>query len=259
MIFLSSWTSSRIKYLSLVLLLVALAPIPASGSISLGYVIDTARVIDEGVKSRLISRLQELEEKTGAQMVVLVVDSTEGAPIEEYSLQKAELWKLGQKGKDNGLLFVIAMKDRRYRIETGYGLEGILPDSLAGSIARQRLVPLFRQGRFSEGIEAAVTDITDIIARSHGVELGRVPPAAPAQKEKGGGPLVKGVLAVVFFLFMLASGFFRRYSPRDRRFRHPGRYYAGGFPMAGGGFGGGFGSFGGRGGGFGGGGVSGGW
>ncbi len=260
--FLSPWTRFLVRCCAILFLLAA-APVsvPAATGMPGSYVVDTAGVIDEGAERLLIGRLQELEQKTGTQMVVLTIDSTGGVPIEEYALGKAEGWRLGQKGRDNGLLFVVAMQDKRYRIETGYGLEAVLPDSLAGSIARQYLVPLFGEGRFSDGISATVLVITDIIARSQGVTLDQSP-APVSVREIGDGEIpLKEALSIVLFLLMFGAGFSRLYPPRRGRSGRTGRYYAGGFPMAGSrGFGDGFGAFGGgRGGGFGGGGVSGGW
>ncbi len=259
---LSPWTSFLVRCCA-VLCLLAAAPVsvPAAAGMPGSYVVDSAGMIDEGAEHLLIGRLQELEQKTGTQMVVLTIDSTGGVPIEEYALDKAEGWRLGRKGKDNGLLFVVAMQDKRYRIETGYGLEAVLPDSLAGGIARQYLVPLFGEGRFSDGISATVLVITDIIARSQGVTLDQAPAHVSVQKTGNGGIPLKEALFIVLFFLMLGSGFSRLYPSLRGRPGRSGRYYAGGFPMAGSrGFGGGFGGFGGgRGGGFGGGGVSGGW
>ena len=259
---LSPWTSFFVRCCA-VLSLLAAAPVfvPAATGMPGSYVVDSAGVIDEGSERLLIGRLQELEQKTGTQMVVLTIDSTGGVPIEEYALDKAEVWRLGQEGRDNGLLFVVAMQDKRYRIETGYGLEAVLPDSLTGGIARRYLVPLFREGRFTDGISATVLVITDIIARSQGVTLDQPPAPLSVRKTGDDGIPLKEALFIILFLLMLGAGFSRLYPPRRGRPGRPGRHYAGGLPMARSrGFGGGFGAFGGgRGGGFGGGGVSGGW
>ena len=109
------------------------------------YVVDLAGLIDPQTEADLNHNLRELEDKTTAQLVVLTIDSLEGEPIEKFSLRTAEKWALGQKGKDNGVLVTVAVQDRKYRIEVGYGLEAVLPDSLVGSIGRQQLVPYFRQ------------------------------------------------------------------------------------------------------------------
>jgi len=113
----------------------------------LEYVVDQAGVVDDATENRLNGYLQQLEQKTTAQLVVLTIGSLEGESIEDFSIKIAhDKWKLGQKGKDNGVLFVISVKDRKYRIEVGYGLEGVLPDSLVGSLGRNLLVPFLRSG-----------------------------------------------------------------------------------------------------------------
>lgn len=97
---------------------------PAGEPAPRDYVTDEAGIIGEDARRGISARLAELEGKTGAQMLVLTVLSAQGVPIEEFALRKAEAWKLGQKGKDNGLLLVVAVRDRKYRLEVGYGLGG---------------------------------------------------------------------------------------------------------------------------------------
>jgi uncharacterized protein len=228
------------------------------------YVVDLAGIVDDATENRLNGYLQELEQKTTAQMVVLTILSLEGESIEDFSITIAhDKWKLGQKGKDNGLLFLISMKDRKYRIEVGYGLEGVLPDSLVGSIGRDVLVPYFKKGDYSNGIFATTLAMANKVAADAGVKIEGMPlinyRTLPTGKGEPGSPIsmiigivlliIMGILFIknprAFLLFLLFS------SMGGRR----------GSWGGGGGFGGGgFGSFGGGGGGgFGGGGVSGGW
>jgi len=125
-------------------------------------VVDLAGIIDNHAETKLNRYLKELETKTGAQMAILTVISLEGQAIEEFSINIAhDQWKLGQKGKDNGVLVVVSLNDKKYRIEVGYGLEGLLPDSLVGGIGRQYLVPYFKRGDYSTGIYAAVSRTRD--------------------------------------------------------------------------------------------------
>lgn len=135
------------------------------------YVVDTAAIINGNMETRLNAVLRELEQKTTAQFLILTVDSLDGEEIRGFGLRIAEKWKLGQKGKDNGGLLVIAVKDRQYTLETGYGLEGILPDSMVGSLGRQYLVPNFRKGDYSAGIYAAALAVADTIAAHEGVSI----------------------------------------------------------------------------------------
>jgi uncharacterized protein len=228
------------------------------------YVVDLAGIIDDSVENRLDGYLQELEQKTTAQFVVLTVQSLDGEAIEDFSLSVAhDRWRLGQKGKDNGVLLVVAYKDRKYRFEVGYGLEGILPDSLVGSIGRTYLVPNFRKGDYSQGIFTAALAVISQIASNAGVEITGMPQLKVQRSARGtrrGG----GIAGTLFsLLFLIAAIVLFIKNPRlfllflFASSMGGGRRSWGG----GGGFGnGGFGSFGGGGGGgFGGGGASGGW
>lgn len=142
--------------LSSVLVSNAGASTPAPPPVPRDYVIDLANIISSDVRTQLNSSLQNFERKTTSQMLVLTVRSLDGQSIEEFAFNTKEKWKLGQKGEDNGVLVVVALKERKYRIEVGYGLESVLPDSLAGSIGREYFVPYFRKGDYSAGIYNAV-------------------------------------------------------------------------------------------------------
>jgi uncharacterized protein len=237
------------------------------------YVEDYANVINPSDEQSLNGVLQELEQKTGAQYIVLTVQTTAGVPIEQFSIELAEKWKLGQKGKDNGMLFVLAAKDRRYRFEVGYGLEGFVTDQYCDRVAREFLVPYLKKGDYSQGIYQANSRIAQTIAAESDVALTGMPKLSPppAQSrrpvERGSriGLPCCGVLPLLFILLLLFGGlgrgmgwwFFLPFmlggfgSPRG--YGRSGSY-------GGGSFGGGFGGFGGgMGGGFGGGGASGGW
>jgi uncharacterized protein len=227
-------------------------------------VVDLAGIIDNSAATKLNRYLRELEEKTSAQMVILTIKSLEGQALEEFSINIAhDKWKLGQKGKDNGVLLVIALNDRKYRIEIGYGLEGVLPDSLVGSIGRQYLVPYFRKGDYSTGIYAAAVVIANEIAKDAGVTitgLAAVKKAYPAKTRAESTSVFGKIFSLVFFVIMIIV-----FIKNPRSFlallllsSMGGR--RGHWGGSGGGFGGGgLGGFGGGGGGFGGGGASGGW
>ena len=111
------------------------------------YVVDSAGIIDPGTERQLEGWLRELEQKTTAQVKVLTVDSTQGEPFFSFVHRHAEAWKLGRKGQDNGALIALALKERKVRIHTGYGLEGALPDSWAGSASRAVASQFFRQAQ----------------------------------------------------------------------------------------------------------------
>jgi uncharacterized protein len=219
------------------------------------YVVDLANVLQSDVKARLNATLQELEQKTTAQVLVLTVLSLDNEDIAGFSLRMAEKWKLGQKGKDNGVLIVVAVQDRKYRIEVGYGLESILPDSLVGTIGREYLVPNFRQGDYSTGTYAATLAVIRTIAEHEGVQLSGMPNMRPASDQRSLRPMsifqliVLGIFGVIMLIACIMN-------PRMCLFlllasQTGGR--RGGWSGGGGGFGGG------GGGGFGGGGASGSW
>jgi uncharacterized protein len=215
-----------------------------------GYVNDNADIISSGVELKIENYLRQFEGSDSTQIGVLTIPSLEGESLEEYALKVAEAWLLGQKGKDNGVLLLVARDDRKIRIEVGYGLEGKLTDLLAGRIIDQEMVPYFRQGNFEGGIIAGINALTEVVRGEYKGD-GR-----PAAKKKRRSPW--GLLALLFFLgpSLLRFG---ALGYRGRGYRRSGMFWIGG-PFGGGGGGGfGGGGFSGGGGGFGGGGASGGW
>lgn len=125
-----------------------------------GRVTDLTGALSDVCKADLTRRLAALEQQTGDQLAVLLVPSTGDVSIEQYATQIFEQWKLGQKKTDNGILLVAALHDQHVRIEVGYGLEGTIPDVIAGRIIRERIVPAFRENNFEAGISAAVDSLT---------------------------------------------------------------------------------------------------
>jgi uncharacterized protein len=121
----------------------------------------------------LESRLAAFEERRGTQIAVLVVPTTKPEEIEQYSIRVAEAWKIGRKGVDDGLIVVVAKKDRRVRIEVGYGLEGAIPDSVAKRVIDEHIVPRFREGDFYGGLRDGV----EVLMRL--AEGEKLPPPAP--------------------------------------------------------------------------------
>lgn len=258
-----------------------LAAGPLRGAVTIDdpgtYVVDTAGVIEAGQRGRIENWLRELEQKTSAQVKVLTVRTTGGEDFFTFVHRHAEHWKLGRRGKDNGVLIALAIADREDRIHVGYGLEPVLPDSWLGTLRRQVIVPAFRQGRFSEGLFQGVVAVANKIAAAENVTLTGIP--AQRVRARNGAPrgsVFAGLFPLIIFL-LIASSIRRR---RRRGLWGGGawnaillsqmlgrtlgggrsRWGGGGFSSGfGRGFGGGFGGSFGGGGGFGGGGAGGKW
>ena len=244
----------RRAVLALTVLIMCTAPDAGSGQANLPmpkqYVEDYANVIDTAYEQRLNGILRELEQKTGAQYIILTVESTGGVAIEQFSMDLAEKWKLGGKDKDNGMLFTLALKEKRWRFDVGYGFEGYVTDAYCGRVGREVLVPYLRKGQYGEGIYQANLQVIQKIASEAGVTLTGVPKLAPAPLRKRHMPCIGiGIVPLIIFLLIISGGG-RRGGMGTWLFLP---FIMGGF----GGFGGGFG--GGMGGGFGGGGASGSW
>jgi uncharacterized protein len=128
-----------------------------------GYVNDFADLYSESFERRLEEELKSLEASTSAEIAVVTVTDLQDTPIEDFAVRLFENWKIGKKGKDNGVLVLIAKNEREARIEVGYGLEGVITDARAGRIIRDGMTPSFKEGNYEEGTEEAVTVLTKYI------------------------------------------------------------------------------------------------
>ena len=225
------------------------------------YVMDYAGVLNANQRNYLSQKLKAFEDSTSNQVIVYIVSSLDGESLEEYSHNIAEKNKIGQKGKDNGVLLLVAIDDRKIRIETGYGLEGALTDALSSSIIRNEIAPYFKSGKYFDGIDNGLNAI--FLATKNEYKADKRTPA-----ERGG--LLAVIIVILFFIFLFIQfikgifGFGSVYSGTNRK----GWFGSGGFwifppgggsSSSGGGFFGGGGGFSGGGGSFGGGGASGSW
>jgi len=157
-----------------------------------GYVSDYANLLSESSRQKIENTCAAFEKETSNQVVVAVFESLEGGSLEDFSIRLAEKWKIGQKGKDNGIILLIFKQDRAVRIEVGYGLEGALPDAVASAIIRNEIVPAFRAGDFDKGVESALGAIIQ-------ATKGEYKPAAgsPDEKIRENGPFI--LAAIIFF------------------------------------------------------------
>jgi uncharacterized protein len=128
-----------------------------------GRIVDQANVIPADTRSAIEPKLAELEDKSGIQLVVATVTSLDGQEIEPYANDLFRSWKLGEKTKNNGVLLLVAPKERRVRIEVGYGLEGTLTDALSNVIIANAIVPRLKTGDFGGGISRGVDDIIAVL------------------------------------------------------------------------------------------------
>jgi uncharacterized protein len=128
-----------------------------------GRITDNAQLLSPEVNRSLSDSLQAHEKRTGNQIAVLTIATLDGESIEDYAVRVFESWKLGQKGRDNGVLIVVAPNDRRMRIEVGYGLEGTLTDAMAGRIVQNVMTPKFKNGDFDGGIADGARAVIELL------------------------------------------------------------------------------------------------
>jgi uncharacterized protein len=223
-----------------------------------GRVVDDAGILSDDTKARLTGILQQLEQKTGDQLVVATLKSLQGQDIATYGYQLGRHWGIGQKGKNNGALLIVAPNEHKVRIEVGYGLEGDLTDAASRIIIENAILPQFRSGNYDAGVEQGTVEIVRLIGGDK-VDLSREPQAPqPEHQEKHGIPWV--VIAFILVWIIFGRGLWPLLFLGGGGWGRGGGWGSGGFGGGGfGGGGGGGGSFGGGGGSFGGGGASGSW
>lgn len=242
---------------------------------------DGAGLVSPTEADLLNRKLSDFEQQSGAQFIIYTFPSLEGEAIEDFTIRCAEKWKVGQKKYDNGLILFVFAKERKVRIETGYGLEGSMTDAFSSRVIREFIAPGFQQGKYAEGLNAGADAIMQKIRTGE-------EPVPPLQPQSSGQPQSArgdGDLSPVAVLFILFIVFFVILPMLSRRrggcggcmlpfffggggttfgsggFGGGGFGGGGGFSGGGGFGGGGFGGggFSGGGGGFGGGGATGGW
>lgn len=222
------------------------APIPLKPT---GRVNDFAGVINQSTKSNLDTLLTSLENATSIEAAVVTVPSLNDIPVEDYATQLFEQWGIGKKGKDNGLLILVAPVEKKMRIEVGYGLEGAINDAVAGRIIRDTMIPWFKNGDMSTGILNGVVESITILNTKY--NLGFDPASAGGietknlihvQEKKTNplGTILKIIFIGLFILFFIKNPLAAVFAASAFSNRSGGGFTSGGF-----GGGGGFGGFGG--------------
>jgi len=255
---------SSLRLPFLLALLLAAAVVLATPGLALdfptltGRVVDNANLLTSQQESRLAALLASHESATSNQVVVVTLPSLQGTAIEDFGYQLGRHWGIGQAGRDNGVLLIVAPNERKVRIEVGYGLEGDLPDAIARAIIDNDILPAFRRDDYPGGIEAGVSAI--ILAIEGAYE------AAPEAAEQDRGSWLPILFIALIFGTMVFHYFVDNFDRKDGRWirrrrprRRSGSFYGFGGGSGSSGSGGGGGGFSGGGGGFGGGGSSGSW
>ena len=225
-----------------------------------GYVNDYANILNSNEETALDNYLRDFERSTSSQVALLTIESLKGENLEDYSIRVVDEWKLGQTGKDNGVLLLVSMQDKKMRIEVGYGVEGVLTDAKSRYIIDNYIVPDFKRGEFFTGISNGIGKITGTISKEFTISDEEIVQSRRKRK-KSKTQIPFGLIIFIFMMVFGRLGRGRRGGLLSALFIS-GMLNGGGSNRGGGsGFGGGgFGGFGGGGGGgFGGGGASGGW
>jgi len=189
-----------------------------------GHVNDFAGVIDATAKERLEALLRNFEERTGTQIALVTLTTLNGRPLEEYANELYRAWGIGAKtgaDKDKGALLIIALQDRKTRLEVGYGLEGDLPDGLAGEIIR-RMRPLLQQQEYSQGLYVGTRTLLDTLAQKWNVSLEGIEDRRFAYSPRPSGRISGSIFwwALLLVFLLIAAG------RRNRRGRGgPGSYW----------------------------------
>lgn len=163
---------------------------------------DYAHVIDSSQKADLARFAKGLWKATGVEFSVLTMKSIDGEPIDTFAVDVFNKWKLGKKARDNGILLVLVVNDRKHRIEVGYGLEEVLPDGLCGEIL-DKMVPFLKNGWYGKAVYLGSVHIMNQIARANNVSISQFPKVENISTKKNGGFTIGKLIRSIFILFLL--------------------------------------------------------
>ena len=215
-----------------------------------GLVNDFANVIPPAYKQKIAAVTRGLLQKTGIPVVVVTMPDIGGAEYNDYANRLYKAWGIGKKGEDKGVLIFVTVKERKMRIETGYGVEGILPDGLVGEIRDRYMTPYLKQNKFGEGLFAGASAVAQVIAKASGIELAGQIPKKAVKKQAGFSffPIII-ILIIIMLISKRRGGSWFFFLPLlfglSGGGGHGSRYSSGGPGGSFGSFGGGFGGFGG--------------
>ncbi len=198
-----------VQWVLLVLSWIALPAFSAPMAIPavISPVTDLTQTLSPQSQQSLAQKLNQLSKEKGSQIAVLIVDTTQPEDIAQFGIRVAEAWKIGRDKQDDGVIIIVAKADRKMRIEVGYGLEGAIPDLTAKRVISETMAPRFRQGDFEGGLNAAIDQLTALIA-------GEALPAPQKKSSQGGGLLewLPILMFVAIFTGMVLRSIFGTYA-----------------------------------------------
>jgi len=181
-----------------------------------GFINDFAHVIPAPATEQLVNIATQFERVSGNELAIVTIPSLNGVPVEDYAVKMFQNWGIGKKGRDNGILMLVAPFDREVRIEVGYGLEPLVNDALAGRIIRDTMIPHFKSGDFGLGILNGVVELTSVIAKRGGFEFDPIAAGAvnasdlhrtdlSRTKETTLGKIFKVIFLIIVILFFIKN------------------------------------------------------
>jgi len=228
----------------------AASQIPAKPTNNI-YVQDYSKVLSANTKATIMAYSQAIAARTKAQLVVVTIPTLNGDALEDYATSLYRSWGIGDKEKNNGVLLLVVTKDRKSRIEVGYGLEGALPDGLTGRIQDQYMIPSFKQGNYDKGILNGYSALVGTVLKEYKIDpqslnVQALPQASQDNSaQEDSGSMVLNIALIVGFIILLIvdqllfGGAILRFLFYAFLFRGGGRGGGGGFGGGGGSYGGG--------------------
>lgn len=186
------------------------------------YAADYAGVLSPETRQEILKVNRVLYAKSGAQVAVVTVNSLEGMTVEEYALEVLRRWGVGSREKNNGVVILVAVEDRKARIEVGYGLEGAIPDGKAGRILREEMIPYFTRGDYDQGIILGFRRVVAEVAKEYGIrpeELYQENPGAYQVKSGFSVEVIGAIFVVVLILVFILAAMLR-----PKRYYYDGPY-----------------------------------